>query len=71
MTPTAISASSRTMPGGIPKASRAISASSNAVAVAMIMPKIGSTAVIGRRRKGIFTGRLGHCRGIKRAVLDE
>ena len=52
-------------------ASRATSASNNAVALAAIMPRIRSTAVIGRRRKGIFTDRLGHCRGIRKAVVSE
>ena len=62
MTLAAISASSRTTPGGIPMASRAISASSKAVAVAASMPRTRSTVVIARRRKGIFTDRLGNCR---------
>src|ERR1700727_1339954 len=52
-----ISASSRIMSGGIPIASRAMRASSNAVAVAAIMLRIRSTVVIAPRCKGIFTGR--------------
>jgi hypothetical protein len=57
MTLAAISTSSRTTPGGIPMASRAISASSKGVAVAASMPRTRSTVVIARRRKGIFTDR--------------
>jgi hypothetical protein len=67
----AISASSRIMSGGIPMASRAIDPINSAVATAAIMRGNRSAVVIVRRRKGIFTGWLGHCRGMSKAVLDE
>jgi hypothetical protein len=53
----------------MPPASRAISASSKAVAVAAIMLRIRSTVATALRRKGIFTGWLGHCRGMSKAML--
>jgi hypothetical protein len=65
----AIKASSRTVSGGIPTASRAISASGNAVAAAAAIPRMRSTAVIVRRRKEIFTDRLGICRRINEVML--
>jgi len=67
----AISASSRTMTSGIPMASRAINAINSEVATAALMPRITSTVVAARRRKGIFTGRSGLCSGMGKAVLDE
>ena len=57
--------------GGTPMASREINLINSAVATAAMMPRITSNVVAARRRKGIFTGRSGLCRGIGKAVLDE